>query len=65
MADTDPPFGSTEKAEGMFATIIIILPLLYTGGEVDAKHGSVTETFQFPPFSTSALAWYTEVMHEV
>jgi predicted 2-oxoglutarate/Fe(II)-dependent dioxygenase YbiX len=49
----------------MFATVIIILPSIYGGGEVRVKHGSASQTFEFPSFSTSALAWYTDVMHEV
>ncbi|KIJ69261.1 hypothetical protein HYDPIDRAFT_81166 [Hydnomerulius pinastri MD-312] len=62
------PHQDTEKAKGMFATIIIILPSQYTGGQVHVTHGSLKEVFDFSSnsaFSTSLLARYTDVVHEV
>lgn len=52
----------------MFATIIVILPSMYTGGEVHVSHSSSYEVFDFAAqslLSTVALAWYTDVFHEV
>ena len=59
---------STEKADGMFATVIILLPSPYTGGQVHVSHASSTEILDMAPtsfLSTSVLAWYTDVKHEV
>ena len=52
----------------MFATIIIILPSMYTGGEVRVVHGGEEKTFDcgsMSQLSTSVLAWYADVVHEV
>lgn len=52
----------------MFATMIIILPSLYTGGQVHVSHGPERKVFDLAPssmLSTSVLAWYTDVLHEV
>ena len=52
----------------MFATMIILLPSQYTGGEVHLAHGSKTQVIDFSASSvanTAVLAWYTDVLHEV
>lgn len=52
----------------MFATAIIVLPSLYTGGEVHVSHGASRKVFDLAStthFNASILAWYTDVMHEV
>ena len=52
----------------MFATVIIILPSAYTGGQVVVSHAATTKTLDFSEkslLSTAALAWYTDVKHEV
>jgi hypothetical protein len=52
----------------MFATVTIVLPSAYTGGRVCVSHSSSTHTVDFASssaFSTSVLAWYTDVKHEV
>ncbi|EDR06759.1 uncharacterized protein LACBIDRAFT_328485 [Laccaria bicolor S238N-H82] len=62
------PHQDTQKADGMFATLIIVLPSLYTGGEVHVTHASKTMVIDLSPnslLSTCALAWYTDVKHEV
>lgn len=59
---------STEKVPGMFATIVIVLPSPYTGGEVRVLHGSEEKVLDFCGSSqqnTAVLAWYTDVLHEV
>ncbi|KDR72653.1 hypothetical protein GALMADRAFT_142951 [Galerina marginata CBS 339.88] len=62
------PHQDTQKAEGMFATVIVILPSAYTGGQVVVSHASITKTVDLSPnslLSTALLAWYTDVKHEV
>ncbi|CAA7268308.1 unnamed protein product [Cyclocybe aegerita] len=62
------PHQDTQKANGMFATVIILLPSAYTGGQVVVSHASTTRTINFAPnsfLSTALLAWYTDVKHEV
>ena len=52
----------------MFATIVIILPSMYTGGEVRVVHAGEEKTFDYgsmSQLSTSVLAWYADVVHEV
>ena len=52
----------------MFATVIVILPSAYTGGQVIVSHASSSRTIDFSEDSlhaTSILAWYTDVRHEV
>ncbi|PBK72531.1 hypothetical protein ARMSODRAFT_882642 [Armillaria solidipes] len=58
----------TAKVPGMFGTIIIILPSPYKGGEVHVSHSGSSQVFDFSEqslVSTSVLAWYTDVFHEV
>ncbi|KAF8628062.1 hypothetical protein AX17_006065 [Amanita inopinata Kibby_2008] len=58
----------TQKADGMFATMIVLLPSQYAGGQVHVTHGSDTQVFDFSSSSfgnAAVLAWYTDVMHEV
>ena len=52
----------------MFASLIIVLPSKSEGGEVYVSHGNEKDVFNISPsseFTTSALAWYTDVIHEV
>jgi hypothetical protein len=59
---------STEKVDGMFASMIVALPSTFTGGEVHVSHGVQQNIFDIAPsasYSTSVLAWYTDVIHEV
>lgn len=52
----------------MFATVIIILPSAYTGGQVVVSHAATSKILDFSEkslLSTVALAWYTDVKHEV
>ncbi|KAF8908585.1 hypothetical protein CPB84DRAFT_1767012 [Gymnopilus junonius] len=62
------PHQDTQKAERMFATVVIILPSPYAGGEVVVSHASTTKTIDFASnslLSTAILAWYTDVKHAV
>lgn len=52
----------------MFATIVIVLPSQFEGGEVHVSHGKKSKVFdpaQGSLFTTTALSWYTDVVHEV
>jgi hypothetical protein len=52
----------------MFASLIIVLPSKFEGGQVHVSHGNNKDIFNIAPssaFTTSALAWYTDVTHEV
>ncbi|KAJ7656833.1 hypothetical protein DFH06DRAFT_1410327 [Mycena polygramma] len=62
------PHQDTEKEPGMFATVVIILPSEYTGGQVRVSHGTKKATFDTAASSVvnfALLAWYTDVRHEV
>ena len=59
---------STEKANGMFATIVVLLPSKFDGGSVHVSHGDSSKVLDCSPNShtdTTVLAWYTDVEHEV
>ena len=52
----------------MFASLIIVLPSKFEGGQVHVSHGNVKDVFDISPsseFTTSALAWYTDITHQV
>lgn len=52
----------------MFATLVIILPSAFTGGEIHVSHGGENKVFdnaEDSAFDTTILAWYTDVTHEV
>ncbi|KAG8969697.1 hypothetical protein FRB90_010714, partial [Tulasnella sp. 427] len=58
----------SEKVDGMFATIIIILPSTFTGGTVHLSHAgqkAVVNENKDSFFNTTVLAWYTDVIHEI
>ncbi|KAK0227405.1 hypothetical protein EDD85DRAFT_853663, partial [Armillaria nabsnona] len=60
----------TARTPGMFATIIIILPSHYEGGEVEVSHAGSSQplTCNFAlqsQSSTTILAWYTDVHHKI
>lgn len=62
------PHQDSEKADGMFATLVISLPSKHEGGQVIASHKG--ESLKFHTASNSAYgfswaAWYADVMHEV
>lgn len=62
------PHVDTEKADGMFATMIIILPSQFLGGNVRVTHGGLSLDYDCSATSvdqTTVLAWYTDVTHEV
>ncbi|EJD55226.1 hypothetical protein AURDEDRAFT_140854, partial [Auricularia subglabra TFB-10046 SS5] len=62
------PHVDTEKANNMFATIVVVLPSVFTGGDAHLSHAGRTAVLNSsePSLSkTTVLAWYTDVMHEI
>ena len=60
--------GSTEKAPGMFATLVIALPAEHTGGDVVVQlkdEERILKTQGLCDFGYSYLAWYADVNHSV
>ena len=52
----------------MFATLVVVLPSEFTGGEIHVSHGGENKVFdngKDSAFETTILAWYTDVTHEV
>lgn len=52
----------------MFATIIIVLPSPFTGGAAHLSHAGLSTVIDFSTdshLSTSVMAWYTDVTHEI
>ncbi|KAF7294258.1 hypothetical protein HMN09_01154400 [Mycena chlorophos] len=62
------PHVDTEKANGMFASIVVVLPSLFTGGDAYTSHCGTKKVLNSNNNSmtaTTVLAWYTDVMHEI
>lgn len=62
------PHKDTEKERGMFGTLVIALPSRHEGGDVSVSFNGKHETLQTSDnssWSTSYLAWYSDVLHEV
>ncbi|KAJ2934372.1 hypothetical protein H1R20_g2698, partial [Candolleomyces eurysporus] len=60
------PHQDTAKANGMFATIIIVLPSAFKGGQVHLSHAGqkkIIDIAKDSAFTTSFFAWYTDVAH--
>ncbi|MCJ1405243.1 hypothetical protein MMC11_008470 [Xylographa trunciseda] len=58
----------SEKAPGMFGTLVICLPACHTGGEVEASFGGrqrILKTADTSDFGYTYLAWYADVEHAV
>jgi len=58
----------TEKAPGMFATLVVVLPSLYTGGELCIRHSerAVCLDLASPePSEVAYAAFYADCRHEV
>ena len=52
----------------MFATLVVVLPSEFTGGEIHVSHDDESKVFdgaKDSAFETTILAWYTDVTHEV
>ncbi|KAL8765527.1 MAG: hypothetical protein Q9209_007435 [Squamulea sp. 1 TL-2023] len=58
----------SEKAEGMFATLVVCLPSKHEGGEVIVKHQGKEMTVKSSDaseFGQTHIAWYSDVIHEI
>lgn len=62
------PHRDSEKAPGMFGTMVICLPSPHKGGDVIVSFDDksmVLNTSQLSEWSSCFLAWYSDVLHEV
>jgi hypothetical protein len=62
------PHRDSEKEEGMFGTLVIVLPSQFTGGELVVKHKGETETFKqegLSSFGSQYAAFYADCKHEL
>ncbi|MGC1955899.1 MAG: 2OG-Fe(II) oxygenase, partial [Gammaproteobacteria bacterium] len=58
----------TEKAPGMFATLVIVLPSMYTGGELLVRHQDRQVQLDLrceEPSDAAFAAFYADCVHEV
>lgn len=58
----------TEKAPGMFATLVIVLPSLYTGGALLVRHRGQEARLELnttEPSEVAFAAFYADCLHEV
>lgn len=58
----------SEKSDGMVATIVIVLPSLFTGGDAHISHNGITRVYDCSEQSkvvTHVMAWFTDVKHEI
>lgn len=58
----------TEKMDGMFATLVVVLPSLYTGGELLVRHKGREARFDLrcpDPAQVAFAAFYADCVHEV
>ena len=58
----------TEKTDGMFATLVIVLPSQSEGGELVVRHGDCEERFDLSvaePAEAAFAAFYADCVHEV
>ncbi|KAH6891858.1 hypothetical protein BKA70DRAFT_1571662 [Coprinopsis sp. MPI-PUGE-AT-0042] len=62
------PHQDTQKALGMFATVVVVLPTEYEGGELHLSHSGISQTLDLAKSAdveNSVVAWYTDVIHEI
>jgi predicted 2-oxoglutarate/Fe(II)-dependent dioxygenase YbiX len=62
------PHRDTEKAAGMFATLVVVLPSPYTGGELVVRHKDREARLDLRRDEPSEVAWaafYADCRHEV
>ena len=64
------PHRDTEKEPGMFATLVVVLPSVYTGGELVVRHGAEVLTFDLAAdpaaaYRSSYVAFFADCVHEV
>ncbi|KDQ15302.1 hypothetical protein BOTBODRAFT_187411 [Botryobasidium botryosum FD-172 SS1] len=58
----------TEKVDGMFAAMMVMLPSAFTGGATCLSHAGLSKAVDLSVdslSSSSVVAWYTDVTHEL
>ena len=58
----------SEKVDGMFGTLVVVLPTAFTGGELIVKHQGKTKEFaqsNSSTFESSYAAFYADCKHEL
>ncbi|KAJ5113997.1 hypothetical protein N7456_002531 [Penicillium angulare] len=55
----------SEKASGMFGTLVIGLPSAHTGGELVVTQGKESKEFKMHDDCISYAAWYSDVFHHI
>ncbi|KAF8604765.1 hypothetical protein BDV93DRAFT_555196 [Ceratobasidium sp. AG-I] len=63
------PHVDSEKTDGMFATMVVLLPSYFEGGVLHLTFNDASKVVDFggptSTFQTCVLAWYTDVTHEI
>ncbi|KAI9744730.1 MAG: hypothetical protein M1818_001655 [Claussenomyces sp. TS43310] len=62
------PHQDSEKAPGMFATLVVCLPSKHEGGNVRLSHAGkhmIFQTAETSAFDCNYMAWFSDVVHEV
>ncbi len=62
------PHQDSEKADGMFGTLAVILPSKHSGGDIHLSHDGEERVFRSSErseYDYSYAAWYADVTHEV
>lgn len=62
------PHRDTEKVEGMFGTLVVMLPSIYAGGALVVSHGGNQKVYDFAAknqFSMCFAAFYADCKHEI
>lgn len=58
----------SEKAPGMIGSLVVCLPSQHEGGQVHLSHAGQDHVYETAPnsaFDLTALAWYSDVTHEI
>jgi len=58
----------TEKVDGMFATLVVVLPSAFTGGELVVRHAGRQAILPLQSRDVGAVSWaafYTDCQHEI
>ncbi|KAL7548481.1 hypothetical protein ACHAWF_011759 [Thalassiosira exigua] len=62
------PHRDSEKEEGMFGTLVLVLPSKFSGGQLVVKHKGDTEMFEqgkSSKFQSQYIAFYADCKHEL
>lgn len=62
------PHRDTEKVDRMFATLVVMLPSIYEGGQLIVRHKKETKTFDFSAenvTNVNYVAFYCDCEHEI